>query len=51
MGIRLFMAVQTPAPETMTRKLLMMTAAVNMRKEAATAMATQQVITATVITM
>jgi len=30
MGIRLFMAVQTPAPATMTRKQLKMTVAVNM---------------------
>ena len=51
MEMRLFMAVRIAVPATMTRKQLMMMAAVNMRKEVATALATQLVITATVITM
>ena len=45
------MVVQTLAPVIMTPMPPMMTAAVNMHKVAATAMATPQGTTATVITM
>ena len=51
MVLVLFMVVLIVELATMTRMQLMMTVAVNMRRAAATAMETPQVITATVITM
>ena len=51
MGIRLFMAVQTPSPATMTRKQLMMTAVAPMPKGPAIVMEIQPETIVTVIIM
>ena len=51
MGVALYMAVPIVVRATMILMQPMMMAAVNMQKAAVTAMATLQVITATVITM
>ena len=51
MVLALYMAAQTVGPVTMNPMQPIMTAAVNMRRVAATAMETPQAITATVITI
>jgi hypothetical protein len=51
MKMRLYMAVRIAVPATMTLMQPMIMVAVNIQKAAVTAMETQLVITATVITM